>query len=221
MSPKSSPAFSAAEREAVYRAIAERRDVRRGFADRPLPEEVLGRVLEAAHCAPSVGLMQPTRFVVVRDRALRQDIRSAFLAANSAAGASYAGAKREEYRELKLEAILDAALNVCVLCDAESAQGHHLGRHAMPETAVYSSVCAVENFWLAARAEGIGVGWVSILDVAQLRAILRIPDHLTVVAYLCVGYVDAFQDAPELERAGWEHRRGLEECLAYDGCGEW
>ncbi len=213
--------FSEAERAAVYRAIAERRDVRQGFADRPLPEEVLRRVLEAAHCAPSVGLMQPTRFVVVRDRALRQGIRDTFLAANSAAAVTYAGAKGEEYRELKLEAILDSALNLFVLCDAGSAQGHRLGRHSMPETAVYSSVCAVENFWLAARAEGIGVGWVSILDVVRLRAILRIPDHLTVVAYLCVGYVDAFQDAPELERAGWEHRRGLEKCLAYDRCGEW
>ena len=221
MSRRSGPAFSAAERAAVYRAIAERRDVRDGFVDRSLPEEVLRRVLEAAHCAPSVGLMQPTRFIVVRNRTLREEIHEAFLAANAVAEASYAGARAQQYRELKLEAILDSTLNLCVLCDTESEQGHRLGRHSMPETAVYSSVCAVENLWLAARAESVGVGWVSILDVARMRAILHIPERLTVVAYLCLGYVDAFADVPELERAGWEHRRALQECLAWDKCGKW
>lgn len=204
----------------MYRVIAERRDVRQGFVDRPLPEEVLRRVLEAAHCAPSVGLMQPTRFVILRDMAVRRRVREVFAEANAAAASVYEGAQGEAYRELKLEGMLEAAVNVCVLCDAGSAQGHGLGRHSMPEMAVYSTVCAVENLWLAARAEGIGVGWVSILDPERLRELLRIPAHLTVVAYLCVGYVDRFEDAPELERVGWEKRRGLEACVAEDQCGE-
>ncbi len=221
MSPKSSPAFSAAERAAVYRVIRERRDVRQGFTDRPLPEDVLRRILEAAHCAPSVGLMQPTRLVVLRDPALRRQVREAFTTANLEAAARYQGAQAEEYKALKLEGIVESAVNVCVLCDRSSEQGHALGRQSMPETALYSTVCAVENLWLAARAEGIGVGWVSILDPHRLCALLQIPAHLTLVAYLCMGYVDRFETAPELERLGWEKRRGLEACLAWDRCGDW
>ncbi len=202
----------------MYRVIAERRDVRRGFVARPLEREVLTRVLAAAHSAPSVGLMQPTRFVLVEDAGVRRRVRDVFAAANEAAAQGYDAARAEEYRALKLEGILEAALNICVLCDARSAQGHGLGRQSMPEMAVYSTVCAVENLWLAARAEGIGVGWVSILDMERLRETLAVPESLTVVAYLCVGYVEEFGDGPELERLGWEQRRRLEGCVAVDGC---
>ncbi len=215
--------FSEQERAAIYRAIAERRDVRRGFVFRTIAPEVLDRVLGAAHAAPSVGLMQPSRFVLVRDLSTRTQIRDAFHAANGAAAAAYEIADPERaaaYRALKLEGILESDLNLCVLCDQSSAQGHGLGRQSMPEMALYSTVCAVQNLWLAARAEGIGVGWVSILDPARLRSILGVPQHLTLVAYLCVGYVDSFGTQPELERLGWESRRGLAAMLAEDRCSD-
>ncbi len=211
-----SATFSNDERDAVYRLIAARRDVRKGFLDVPLPDEVIKRVLHAAHCAPSVGLMQPSRFILVRSRAVRQEVHSIFTDANKEAAAHYVGDRRVQYDSLKLEGILEAPQNLCVVCDAHSARGHHLGRHTMPETALYSTVCAIQNLWLAARAEGVGVGWVSILDPDKLREALKIPQHVIPVAYLCLGYVDTFGSIPELERQGWEERVPLEEVLSYD-----
>jgi 5,6-dimethylbenzimidazole synthase len=203
-------AFDEAQRKAVYRAIGERRDVRRGYLPQPLPEDLLTRLLTAAHCAPSVGLMQPSRFIVVRSLGLRTQIHAAFCEANAVASAIYAGERREQYAALKLEGILEAPQNLCIVCDPQSEQGHGLGRQSIPETAVYSTVCAVQNLWLAARAEGVGVGWVSILSPDALRLILNIPAHVIPVAYLCLGYVDAFGGEPELERLGWEQRTPLE-----------
>jgi 5,6-dimethylbenzimidazole synthase len=208
--------FSEEERAAVYRAIATRRDVRRGFIAEPLPDEVLHRILAAAHSAPSVGLMQPSRFIVIRDRATRQAIHDIFANANSAALATYTGPQREQYSSLKLEGIREAPQNLCILCDTESERGHRLGRHTMPETAAYSTVCAVQNLWLAARAEGVGVGWVSILDSDRLRETLCIPAHILPVAYLCIGYVEEFSAEPDLERHGWESRLPLESVISYD-----
>lgn len=198
--------FSEPEREAIYRAIAERRDVRRGFTPEPLPENLLNRLLTAAHNAPSVGLMQPSRFLVIRDLAIRQQVHKSFCEANQQALESYTGDRRELYSALKLEGILEAPQNLCILSDANSARGHQLGRHTIPESAIYSTVCAIQNLWLAARAEGVGVGWVSILNPARLREILNIPPHIKPVAYLCLGFVDRFGTSPELERAGWEQR---------------
>ncbi len=208
--------FSIDERSAVYRAIRERRDVRRGFLPDPLPVEVLTRVLNAAHQAPSVGLMQPTRFIVVRDRAVRQAVYEAFSRANAAALASYTDHRREQYAGLKLEGLLAAPQHVCLLCDPTSSRGHNLGRHTMPETALYSTVCAVQNLWLAARAEGIGVGWVSILQPAALRTILGVPEEILPVAYLCLGYVEQFAEEPDLERLGWETRLPIEDVVSED-----
>ncbi len=207
------PAFDETQRDAVYRAIAERRDVRRGFLPHPLPSELLLRLLAAAHSAPSVGLMQPSRFIVVRSRAMRTRIHAAFEEANQQALASYQAERRKQYAGLKLEGILDAPQNLCVLCDPHSSRGFGLGRQTMPETAVYSTVCAVQNLWLAARAEGVGVGWVSILSPHALRAILNIPAHVVPVAYLCLGYVDSFGASPELEQVGWEQRSPLEQVV--------
>lgn len=210
-------AFSERERDAVYRVLAERRDVRRGYTPEPLPESLLRRLLGAAHCAPSVGLMQPSRFVVVRDRSVREKIHAAFVEANQRASASYEGERRDLYSSLKLEGILEAPQNLCVLSDLDSERGHRLGRQTMPETAIYSTVCAIQNLWLAARSEGVGVGWVSILDPVRLRQILGIPPEIVPVAYLCIGFVDRFADAPELERQGWEKRVPLDEVVSYDG----
>jgi 5,6-dimethylbenzimidazole synthase len=211
------PIYGDQEREAVYRAIATRRDVRSGFLDEPLPDDLLRRLLAAAHSAPSVGLMQPSRFIVVRDLAVRTTIHGIFRDANAEALATYTGEQRERYATLKLEGILEAPQNLCVVCDPTSSRGHKLGRHTMPETAVYSTVCAIQNLWLAARTEGVGVGWVSILDPFRLRRVLKIPDHIIPVAYLCLGYVSHFASEPELERHGWENRVPLEEVVFYDG----
>jgi 5,6-dimethylbenzimidazole synthase len=208
--PAISPAFAEVERDAVYRVIRARRDVRRGFLPEPLPNPLLTRLLRAAHDAPSVGLMQPSRFIIIRSLAIRRQVHSAFLHANQQALASYEGERHAQYAALKLEGILEAPQNLCILCDAENEQGHGLGRQTMPQTAVYSTVCAVQNLWLAARAEGVGVGWVSILSPDALRSILSIPAHITPVAYLCLGYVDSFGNEPELERVGWERRTALE-----------
>jgi 5,6-dimethylbenzimidazole synthase len=208
--------FDENERRAVYRAIRERRDVRRGFLPEPIPDELLHRLLEAAHNAPSVGLMQPWRFIVVRDFAVRRKVHEIFLKANEQAMASYGGQQQQNYASMKLEGILEAPQNLCIVCDSQSSQGHQLGRQTMPETAIYSAVCAVQNLWLAARAEGIGVGWVSILEPNSLRSTLKIPDQITPVAYLCLGYVDAFSKEPDLERAGWEKRTPLKNVLSFD-----
>lgn len=208
--------FDEEDCRAVYRAIRERRDVRRGFLPEPLPDELLNKLLEAAHSAPSVGLMQPWRFILVRDFAVRQTIHKIFLDANQQALTDYKGDRQRNYAGLKLEGILEAPQNLCVVCDSQSSQGHRLGRATMPETALYSAVCAIQNLWLAARAEGIGVGWVSILDPNLLRSALKIPGHITPVAYLCLGYVEAFAGEPDLERAGWEKRTPLKSVLSFD-----
>jgi 5,6-dimethylbenzimidazole synthase len=205
--------FCDQELEGVYRAIRERRDVRSGFLPEPLSDEVLLRLLGAAHNAPSVGLMQPWRFIVLRSARVREQVRDVFAQAQRIAADSYEGERAELYRGLKLEGILEAPQNLCIACDPVSERGHRLGRHSMPETAIYSAVCAVQNLWLAARAEGIGVGWVSILDPEALKTLLGIPPHMVLVAYLCLGYVDEFQPRPELERVGWEQRVPLTDVI--------
>jgi 5,6-dimethylbenzimidazole synthase len=205
--------FCDEELKGVYRAIRERRDVRSGFLPEPLPDDVLLRLLGAAHNAPSVGLMQPWRFIVLRSKQVREQVRNLFAQAQQVAANTYEGERAELYRGLKLEGIREAPQNLCIVCDPVSERGHRLGRHSMPETAIYSAVCAVQNLWLAARAEGIGVGWVSILDPDALKALLGIPPHMVLVAYLCLGYVDEFQPRPELERVGWEQRVPLEDVI--------
>jgi 5,6-dimethylbenzimidazole synthase len=216
MEVKRAAGFEESERRAVYRAIRERRDVRRGFLPEAMPDELLNRLLEAAHNAPSVGLMQPWRFIVIRDFAVRQAIHAIFLDANRQARDSYEGEQQKNYTGMKLEGITEAPQNLCVVCDSQSSQGHQLGRRTMPETAFYSAVCAIQNLWLAARAEGIGVGWVSILEPNLVRRVLEIPEHITLVAYLCLGYVEAFAAVPDLERAGWEKRTPLTSVLSLD-----
>jgi len=206
-------AFCECELEGVYRAIRERRDVRSGFLPEALADDVLLRLLGAAHNAPSVGLMQPWRFIVIRSLRVRGAVRDIFSQAQKVAADSYEGERGELYRGLKLEGILEAPQNLCIACDPASERGHRLGRQSMPETAIYSAVCAVQNLWLAARAEGIGVGWVSILDPEALKMLLGIPAHMVLVAYLCLGYVDGFEARPQLERLGWEQRVPLADVI--------
>jgi 5,6-dimethylbenzimidazole synthase len=201
--------FSDAEKNAVYRAIRERRDVRAGYLPEPIDRETLYRLLAAAHQAPSVGFMQPWRFIVVSQPSLRAAVHQIFQRANDDAAASYQKDRKELYSRLKLEGLLEAPQHLCVVCDEETERGHRLGRHSMPETSVYSVVCAIQNLWLAARAEGIGVGWVSILNPLAIKDLLRIPTAARLVAYLCLGYVKEFRDLPDLEREGWEKRAEL------------
>lgn len=212
--------FPSADRDSLYRIMEQRRDVRCGFLPVPLPEDVLTRLLHAAHCAPSVGLMQPARFIVIRDPGRRERVHQAFQRANQAAAEKYEGDQRQLYDGLKLQGLLEAPLHLCVVCDHRSEQGHGLGRQTMPQMSAYSTVCAVQNLWLAARAEGIGVGWVSIFNPEDLRSLLEIPEGVEVVAYLCAGYVSEFAERPDLERFGWESRRELEEVLFSEHFGE-
>lgn len=211
--------FSPAERRGVYRAIYERRDIRSQFLPRPVPDAVLGRLLDAAHHGPSVGFMQPWDFIVIRDEAVRRAVRESFLEANRQAAERYSGERRQLYGNLKLEGILQAPVNLCITCDRERPQGEGLGRQTDPATDLYSTACAVQNLWLAARAESIGVGWVSILDFDRLRDLLGIPARAVPVAYLCIGYVSEFPHLPELESAGWERRANLAELIHFDRWG--
>lgn len=207
------------EKRGVYRAIAERRDVRSQFLPVPIPDAVLARLLWAAHCAPSVGLMQPWEFIVIRDVVVKQRVGDLFEQANRKAAGIYEREQRVLYDSLKLAGILEAPINLCVTCHPTVSRGSGLGRQTMPETAHYSSVCAVQNLWLAARAEGIGVGWVSILDPVELRQALDIPPEVDPVAYLCLGYVNEFLSRPELEIKGWEQSVPLAELIHFDSYG--
>ncbi len=211
--------FSDEQRRGVYRAIHERRDVRSRFVPVPLPDDVLARILDAAHHAPSVGFMQPWEFIIVADRGVRAAIRQRFEDANRRAADAYAGERRDIYQTLKLEGILESAVNVCVTCNPRATRGHGLGRQTMPETAMYSAVCAIQNCWLAARAEGVGVGWVSIMERDELRRVLGIPPHIVPVGYLCLGYVASFEEQPELETKCWEQRVALSDTFHFDRYG--
>jgi len=202
-------------KKTLSQAILERRATP-SFDGVPIPPEDLRQILDAGLHAPSGYNMQPWRFIVVRDLAVRQAIHNIFLDANQQALAGYEGERRKSYAGIKLEGILEAPQNLCIVCDSESSQGHQLGRRTMPEMALYSTVCAIQNLWLAARAEGIGVGWVSIFESNLLRAALHIPEHITLVAYLCLGYVDAFSTGPDLERLGWEKRTPVKNVLSWD-----
>jgi 5,6-dimethylbenzimidazole synthase len=216
MSKITAVSFSPEERRGIYRAIYERRDVRSHFLPTTVPDEVLGRILDAAHHAPSVGFMQPWDFIVIRDEAVRRAAHANFESANRRAAAIYQGEKRVLYDSLKLAGILEAPLNLCVTCDHQRRRGSGLGRQSDFATDLYSTVCAVQNLWLAARAESLGVGWVSILDSEELKKLLGIPEPLTVVAYLCIGYVSEFLPEPELEIKGWEHRERLAKLIHFD-----
>ncbi|NKI44044.1 nicotinate-nucleotide--dimethylbenzimidazole phosphoribosyltransferase [Streptomyces physcomitrii] len=203
------PAYAEAEREAVLRVIRERRDIRNGFRDDPIPHEVLLRVLEAAHTAPSVGHSQPWDFVVIRSAETRRTMHELAMRQREAYAKSLPKARAKQFKELKVEAILDTPVNIVVTADSTRGGRHTLGRQTQPQMAPYSSALAVENLWLAARAEGLGVGWVSFFDEREMVRALGLPEHLEVVAYLCVGYVDEFPEDPELMQAGWSKRRPL------------
>ncbi len=208
--------FSAAERAAVYRAIAERRDMRH-FRSDPVAPETLTRLLEAAHRAPSVGLMQPWRFVRVTDRGLRDRIR-ALVEEERHRTADALGSRRDEFLRLKVEGVLQCG-ELLVAALADGRERHVFGRRTLPEMDLASVACAIQNLWLAARAEGLGMGWVSIFDSAALAQLLGMPPGAKPVAILCLGHVDAFYPAPMLELQGWTRARPLEEMVFHNAWG--
>ncbi len=201
-----------------YEALYGRRDVRR-FRSDPVPDEVLRRMLDAAHHAGSVGLMQPWNFLVIRSSDVRRRVFEVFRSENVEAAGRYSGERRTLYESLKLQGILEAPLNLAITCDRNRRGPHVLGRNSDPDTDLYSTCCAVQNLWLAGRAEGVGVGWVSILDPKAVGAILGLPEGVVLVAYLCMGYPVEFRDRPMLEEVGWESRTPLEDVVFQDGWG--
>lgn len=210
-------AFSPEERAAVYRAIAERRDMRH-FCGGEVAPELLARLLQAAHAAPSVGLMQPWRFIRIADRDLRAQI-SALVEAERVRTAEALGERGEEFMRLKVEGIGDCAeLLVAALMDGREA--HVFGRRTLPEMDLASLACAIQNLWLAARAEGLGMGWVSLFDPQALAALLGMPAGSKPVALLCLGPVREFYPAPMLELEGWTEPRPLAELVYRDRWGE-
>ncbi len=212
-------AFAEQARAAVYHAIFSRRDVRGQFLPTPVPDDVLSRVLNAAHHAPSVGFMQPWNFLVVQSEVVKRKVQAAFATAHAEAGEQFAPERRSTYQNLKLEGILEAPIGICITCDRARTGPVVIGRTHVKTMDLYSSVCAVQNLWLAARAEGLGVGWVSIFNQDDLQAALGIPKRITPIAYLCVGYVSHFHTKPELETAGWLPRLPIEELVYFDQWG--
>lgn len=203
-------AYRPEDREAIYRVIAERRDMRH-FAGGEVAPELLVRLLEAAHQAPSVGLMQPWRFIRIRDRALREAIHG-LVEAERVRTAEALGERSDEFMRLKVEGILDCAeLLVAGLMDGREA--HVFGRRTLPEMDMASLACAIQNLWLAARAEGLGMGWVSLFEPQALADLLGMPPGSKPLAVLCLGPVEAFYPAPMLALEGWAQPRPLSDLL--------
>ncbi len=212
--------FTDDERQGLYRAIYERRDVRSQFLPDPIPADVLARLLNAAHHAPSVGFMQPWDFVVIDSTEVRQSVLDIFEEENRKAADNYSGERNTRYKSLKLQGILESPINLCITCDRSRGGTHVLGRNSIVETDLFSTCLAVQNLWLAARAEGIGVGWVSILDQQKLANTLNLPEQVYPLAYLCLGYVSEFLDQPELQAKGWRSRLPIEELVHGNGWGQ-
>jgi 5,6-dimethylbenzimidazole synthase len=205
--------FTPEEIATIYRVIAVRRDMRHFLSD-PLDDALLGRLLGAAHMAPSVGLMQPWRFIRIRDPALRAGVYG--LVESERVKTAQALAEREsEFMRLKVEGILECGeLLVAALADGREA--HVFGRRTMPEMDLASVACAIQNLWLAARAENVGMGWVSLFDPEALRVLIHMPERSRPVAVLCLGYVSAFYQSPMLEEANWAHRLDLKDMVRTD-----
>lgn len=204
--------FTDDERRAVYKAIETRRDIRVFLPD-PVPQAILRRILEAGHRGPSVGYMQPWNFIVIDDRAIRERLAAVVERERVRAGEKFPDERRDYYLRLKVEGLIDAPVTLCVTNDSTRGGPVVLGRNTIPETDLMSTSCAIENMWLASRAEGVGMGWVSIYEKADIREILGIPEHVDPVALLSLGYTPHFPDVPVLERVGWRDRLDIHELI--------
>jgi 5,6-dimethylbenzimidazole synthase len=201
--------FTQPFRDQLAELFAWRRDVRR-FRPDPVAPELIQHLLDQTGLAPSVGLSEPWRFVMVESKAARAAVLANFETANAEALTGYTGEKARLYASLKLSGMREAPVQIAIFCDQATAQGSGVGVQTMPEMRRYSVVCAVMQLWLAARAEGLGAGWVSILDPGRLSASLGVPDDWRLIAYLCLGWPEEEHRDTELERAGWEDRRGVD-----------
>ena len=208
--------FSEQERESFYKAIYSRRDVRSNFTSEQIDDQVLMRILKAGHHAPSVGFSQPWNFILVKNIETREKIKESFENEKARSSKMIEDPRRSKYLSYKLEGILESSINVCVTYDPIKSGPFVIGRTSIPETGTFSVCCAVQNIWLAARTEGIGVGWVSILSNETLRDVLNIPDHVVPVAYLCLGHVNKFETKPDLETSGWLPRLKLDDVIYHE-----
>ena len=208
--------FTDEEKSGLYKAIHSRRDVRSHFTSRPIEDEILSRILNAAHHAPSVGFSQPWNFILVKDPKTKSRIKQSFEEEKEKSSQLIEEPKKSKYLSFKLEGILESPVNLCVTYDPSKFGPFIIGRSSIPEAGLYSVCCAIQNLWLAARSEGVGLGWVSILSNEVLKKVLNLPNHVVPVAYLCLGYVDEFATKPDLETAGWLPRLGLEDVIYYE-----
>tara|TARA_Y100001001_G_C7884531_1_gene265945 strand:- start:82 stop:762 length:681 start_codon:yes stop_codon:yes gene_type:complete len=208
--------FSEQERESFYKAIYSRRDVRSNFTSEQIDDQVLMRILKAGHHAPSVGFSQPWNFILIKNIETRKKIKESFENEKARSSKLIKDPRRSKYLSYKLEGILESSINVCVTYDPTKSGPFVIGRTSIPETGTFSVCCAVQNIWLAARTEGIGVGWVSILSNETLRDVLNIPDHVVPVAYLCLGHVSKFEPRPDLETSGWLPRLKLDDVIYHE-----
>jgi len=204
--------FTEDEKNGVYRAIYQRRDIRTYRPD-PVDPDLLRRVLDAAHHAPSVGFMQPWNFILIADPENRKTLFEDFLGVNRAASGHYEGDQKQKYLSLKLQGLLDAPVLMLITCDTQRGGAHVLGRATIPETDVYSTCLAIENLWLAARAEGLGVGWMSLYNPALVKSLFGLPEKVIPVALLTLGYPVEFPDDPLLESIGWQKRLLLDDVV--------
>ncbi len=208
--------FSKQEKDGLYKAIFSRRDVRSHFTSKSIDGEILTRILKAAHHAPSVGFSQPWNFILIKDEDTKRKIKESFERERELSSDMVKEPRKSKYLSFKLEGILDAPVNLCVTYDPSKFGPFVIGRTSIPDTGIYSVCCAVQNLWLAARTEGIGVGWVSILSNEVLKNVLNLPNHVTPIAYLCLGYVEKFAEKPDLEKAGWLPRLNLKDVVYYE-----
>ncbi len=212
--------FSNQEKSGLYKAIYTRRDVRSHFNSKPIDNEILTRILNAAHHAPSVGFSQPWNFILIRDPQTKSKVKQSFEEEKNRSANQVDDSKKEKYTSLKLEGILESDVNICITYDPTRFGPFVIGRSSIPETGIYSVCCAVQNLWLAARSEEIGVGWVSILSNDALKKALELPDHIVPVAYLCLGHVEEFAEKPDLEAAKWLPRLELKDVVYFERWGQ-
>lgn len=208
--------FTEEEKRGFYKAIYSRRDVRSHFTSRPIEDNVLSKILHAAHHAPSVGFSQPWNFILIKDGKTKKMIKESFDKERERSSQLVTEPKRSKYLSLKLEGILESPVNLCVTYDPTKFGPFVIGRSSIPEAGLYSVCCAIQNLWLAARTEGVGLGWVSILSNEILKDALVLPEHIVPVAYLCLGYVDDFAEKPDLETEGWLPRLELKDVVYYE-----
>ncbi|TYR79356.1 5,6-dimethylbenzimidazole synthase [Priestia megaterium] len=204
--------FTREEKDAVYKAIYGRRDVRT-FLPNEISKETIHKILDAAHHGPSVGFMQPWNFILISSNEVKEKLAWAADKERRALAIHYEGKKEEDFLALKIQGIKEAPLTICVTCDPTRGGSHVLGRNSIPETDIMSTACAIQNMWLAAYAEGLAMGWVSFYKKNDVRDILNIPPHIEPVALMSIGYTENYPEKPILEQANWEKRRSLEKLI--------